>query len=560
MTALPNDRPPLDAMGRTIVYRLRKMTDLITVKDHIVWHANAATLERIRFLFDQEEPRWTLKSLPDYSNKNPFLYFQEIPPSIRYKFLLDNTKYIIDNFVRSPVCIGSKATFAMDDYVWAWFVRPEADPTAQDSGPAAFTADDWDKVNDGYRVDRGVVLGEYALLKTNDQYLTRQELKLRTLRPSGMLVDDVWDGSCLFHAATCKGKNPNAWITALRHETNASVVFGGEGGNPLAIYLYNYSNFERMYYSLSFNYKMWGSLKHKVLTWRDFMHARIEAQDRCGSMLPQAARVRLRDDLNGRSLGEIGVTVFPDRSMGKEFGLAEVRKRIFDFFDIAPEFNMLVGVRPGAADLGFVRDLGGREAFLGAVGYVQSKRFAGWQLPPSQINSGNKTDGVPASPQGREQVEAAMKQVTQRYGFFNSRIPSVSYLRIVPHNLVYTLLSHRRYAARNFLSDSVWARRGQSDRDYSSVYRGIVGDYPNAFFEIPQERVQEFFTRLAKVSSDAEWLALRREFLVGKNSDNFWKSTDFYHSWMAQNEPVEGGILDLREYDNWEIPPESSGK
>jgi Fatty acid cis/trans isomerase (CTI) len=152
-----------------------------------------------------------------------------------------------------------------------------------------------------------------------------------------------------------------------------------------------------------------------------------------------------------------------------------------------------------------------------------------------------------------------MKQVTQRQGFFNSRIASISYLRIVPQNWVYSLVPHRRYAARNFLSDYVWARRGQSGRDYASIYRGIVGDYPNAFFEIPLAKAHEFFQRLAAVSTDSDWLALRQEFLVAKNGENFWSTVDFYHRWMAANDPVGAGIFDLRDYDTWEIPPESSG-
>jgi hypothetical protein len=142
-----------------------------------------------------------------------------------------------------------------------------------------------------------------------------------------------------------------------------------------------------MYYSLSFNYRRWEALQHKALTWRDFMHARIEAQDRIGSLLPVVARSRVRRDLSAEPLGSVGVTVFPDRSVGREEGLAELRKRIANFVDPNSELDQLRGIRPGDPALASTDSLDGRGAFLSAVAHVQAKRFAESRQGPSQINS-----------------------------------------------------------------------------------------------------------------------------------------------------------------------------
>ncbi len=538
VTNAPNDPPFESQPNIQFYYRLDKITDLVALKDHIVWEADDQKLARLRHLFENEAPAWKVDKLPGYESKNPFIYFQQIPPSIRYKYLLDNSKNVLENLVRSPVCNGSKATSAMDDYVWAWFIKPEADPTAQDTGAAAFSPAQWDLVNDGYRVDASYLKGVNALVKTNDKYLTELEKRQRLVRPEGLRVDDVWNGECLFDASTQRDdRNPNAWISALRHETNASVLYGGEGGQPISVYLFNFTNLERAYYSLSFNYREWGSLQHKLLTFRDFMHVRIEAEDRFLSLFPPDTRTMIRDDWSSGAVGQTGMVLFADRSMGNTDGIT--------------------GIRPGDPTLK-ATGKSAREAFLGALDQIVARRFAAWPTGPMAMNAKTKPTKFAAKDTTREDVETVMSLVTQRSGFYNSRVPSVSYIRIVPQGWIYTMVAHRRYAAHNFVTDTLWARKGQGAYDYTSIYPGIVGDYPNIFFDVPLNRAREFFWGMAKVKDNGEWLTLRNRFMVHKNEDAFWFTVDWFHAWMAKNMPIIGGIMDVREYDNWEIPPESA--
>ncbi|MFZ2961474.1 MAG: fatty acid cis/trans isomerase [Candidatus Ozemobacteraceae bacterium] len=535
VTNAPNDCPTGDATGTAFFYRFDKITDLITTKDHIVWEVKEKTFDRINHLFDKEAPIWNVKALPGYDSQNPFIYFQQIPPSIRYKFLLDNLRYIFENLVRSPVCNGSKATSAMDDYVWAWGIRPEADPTAQDSGPAAFGPAQWALVNDGYLVNTSYVSGVDRLVKHNSQYLDEVEKRQRILRPDGLRVDDIWDGSCLYDPQTqSEEKDLNAWISALRHETNGSVVCGGEAGYPIAVYLFNFTNLERAYYSLSFNYHEWGTLQHKLLTWRDFMHVRLEAADRFISLFDPIMRVALRNDWSSGMAGQMGVRLYKDHSLGTGDD-----------------------PRPGDSSLNVDDKVAPRQAFLSVLDQIVERRFSNWALPTSEINEPTKPKSFPNQVNSQSDVESCMQMVTQRMGFYNSRLPSVAYIRIQPAGWVYTLVVHRRYASHNFATDTIWARKGQGVNDYCSIYRGIVGDYPNLFFDIPIDQVKGFFGGLLKVKNDAELLALRKKFMVPKNLDTFWSAVDWYNAWQAVNNPIYGGIFDIREYDNWEIPPES---
>jgi hypothetical protein len=70
----------------------------------------------------------------------------------------------------------------------------------------------------------------------------------KKLTPEGLTVDAIWNGD---------GKNPNAWLTVLRHETNVSVMKGRQGGIPRSQWLVSYSGLERLYYDTVASFKYW---------------------------------------------------------------------------------------------------------------------------------------------------------------------------------------------------------------------------------------------------------------------------------------------------------------
>ena len=62
---------------------------------------------------------------------NPFLVYQQIPPTARYRFLLDNSEYLLRTFIRGPVCKGQVALNVIHDHFWVMFLDPAADLTTQ---------------------------------------------------------------------------------------------------------------------------------------------------------------------------------------------------------------------------------------------------------------------------------------------------------------------------------------------------------------------------------------------------------------------------------------------
>ena len=120
---------PYDSPGNApFYYRLRHYPASIVAKSHMVYEFSDARLARYRELFI--DPDYTVTSLPSYEASvasNPFKSFREIPVKSRYRFLLDDAHFIIEGFIKGPVCRGQIALNVIEDRFWVVFAEPDAD-------------------------------------------------------------------------------------------------------------------------------------------------------------------------------------------------------------------------------------------------------------------------------------------------------------------------------------------------------------------------------------------------------------------------------------------------
>ncbi len=124
-TVRPYDNPGVDR----VYYRFQKIHSTIVFKTHMVVEFDDRTLARYHELFiDSEwlEPPHRM-AFDDASGANPFLVFAQIPPRVRYQFLLDHSEYMIRTFIRGPVCKGQIALNVIHDHFsWRTFSTPNA--------------------------------------------------------------------------------------------------------------------------------------------------------------------------------------------------------------------------------------------------------------------------------------------------------------------------------------------------------------------------------------------------------------------------------------------------
>ncbi|MFT7625745.1 MAG: hypothetical protein ACI9WU_004936, partial [Myxococcota bacterium] len=289
---------PFDVPKKTdIFYRFEKLTEVLVAKSHVVWNLAPETMTRWDELFHQAE--WTMDNsrIFDPSSDNPFAYFAAIPAKIRSRFMMENSKQLVDAMVRGSVCTGAGATFAIRDRFWVWFMDVESDVTTQEAIGGTFTG--------------GPFLGESSWFHLNPEsssvfrerdYLGAHQKWLQRYRPDGLSISDIWDGD--------GGTNPNAWLTILRHDKSATVHHGAIGGQPETMWILTYANFERLYYNLVVQFKVWSHAAHKLDTWTLMAYVRSEGEDIAAALLEPAMRDELRVH-ETRGWGTINSFLFP---------------------------------------------------------------------------------------------------------------------------------------------------------------------------------------------------------------------------------------------------------
>ncbi len=553
-TPQANDDPGIPR----VYYRLRKIVELITQKDHVVWQVDDATLNYLQRHFLQNT--WQVPdaeiTLPGYADKNPFSVYHQIPATLRHWFMIENGKMFIESMVRASVCVGRSATYAISDHFWVFFLRPEVDVS---SGARFFRM--------GPRAAGSLDLKPAGLMflqqtrhrfLNNKQYLEEYESALRReleteqkagLRPeAGLGLDDLWDGG---------GSNPNAWLTVLRHDASATVHFGQTGGYPQTIMVLNYANFERMYYNLVVNFKYWGNPKHKLGTWQSMSHERLEGEDLFISLLPAAARPAIRDLY-------VGHLELPVASITGFLGTHLIGKKISSHTELYP---LLSAGRPSLVQLP-----GTERADVELARLIRDHMAPAVRGPADDLNSRPQDgeniyvsepvaalDVPPLSSIAEFEYYVRRIIVDRGKGRYTPYLNGITLIRVGDgrQSQLYSLISNRGY----FSHALVFAEEQERDpaRDTLSVFRGVIGDYPELFLDVPLRRAHEFLNRvqaLAPQTYEDQLRSIRADFGIRRNSANFWPFVDWLHDRHVHTGDgyITAGILDLSRYDLYDTP------
>ncbi|MDG2208179.1 MAG: fatty acid cis/trans isomerase [Pirellulales bacterium] len=490
ITARPFDTPHLPGVDR-FYYRFQKITSSYVQKSFFVWSLDDAKLARLDELFYKTSWPEGGNLDPGYKSHNPFEVFAAIPAKSRSLFLLEDSKLIASGMIRGPVCVGNLATYAIKDYFWVFFVDPDVDPSVQDPELGLKNWDDFMSF---------AVWG-------NASYEKAYASTLAKYKPDGYTIDDIWDGD---------KKNLNAWLTILRNETNATVLHGRKGGIPPTFWLIDYSGYERLYYSLVADYRYWGGEQSKIATWEFMGYLRQEFEDNFLRLLPRQDRAEYRNRWTRGIGGELLFTMpFPGEEAGTAMPLAS------------------------------------RDPVSQVLTLIQGHLTDQVSGPVDPLNSdllGEVTLGDPVKTV--VDWERAVSMLTMRTDeSFTSFLPSVTYLRIELEDRweVYTLIANRSYAFNDVIFDENGAR--QPKLDTLSVYRGLVGDFPNLLVTLSAAEAGECLVRLRGVESAESWRTWKEEYGTLRNSRRFWPLFDWFTKWNFANQSPEAGHFDLRYYN-----------
>lgn len=481
-------------------YRLWHDPESVVAKSHLPWALNPTRMAWLDSLFFDAD--FDVDQLPGYSARvasNPFVVFGQLPVNARYRFMLENARYTIMGFMKGPVCRGQVALNVIRDHFWVLFVDPENQTVSDIDGFLMEQAHTLDFP--AGRSDYASLIGIWSrYAKNNRQYLEAKMNTMSESRPNDqrLSLDYLWDGD---------GNNPNAALTVFRHFDSASVVHGLVGEEPRTAWLINYPLLERIHYLLVAEFDVFGSLGHQLATrlFMDFL--RQEGETAYVTLLPRDVRQGVHDSWYRQADDAMREHMQASMSMMNQVeGLA------------------LDGSDPEAAL---------RESLVTHLAPVLNDRLS---LDHSSVPPAHR---------------AALQRLAALNGRQLSEFPEVALLSVRGADDTLHLYSVLRHVAHANIT-SVFAEQKTllPDEDSADVLRGVVGDYPSAFWNVDEAQLDSFVDEASAIDSPADYTVFMQTHGVRRSHESFWAHADQVHDRFAEAEPIDAGLLDFNRLEN----------
>ncbi len=513
-------RRPYGETAGNIYYRIVRQQGSVVAKQHMVYELSAQRMNRFKELFYDVD--YEVNELPSHAPavaSNPVKTFAEIPVKSRYKFLLDNSRFFIEGFIKGPVCRGQVALNVIEDQFWVAFFDPEA--------PIASNDDAFLKANQDMLASPAELEDTFNVLSVNFHYkgLFRDyvhEREKEVLNFEVLNLADamkyLWDGNSKSDSGTV---NKNAALTVFRHLDSASVNFGLLGDYPETMWVLDYAVLERIHYLLVAGFDVYGNGGHQLNTRLYMDILRTEGEDYFLAFLPVKTRFELRDSWYQ------GIR----RSNKDDQGDARWLKK-----------ELVNGYQTDDAQLELYRSI---VSYLGPV--------AG---DGDFINRCENNDCEQAENKNVLRVDKAMKIAAKMDGVIVQFLPDLTFLRVKmganqERDLAYTMVYNKAYKSVSNLLQSEDISHGRDYQfDSQTIVPWLEGSYPNFFYIVELEDIEKFVDQYNSISTVDEYEVFVARFGVRRSSDDFWLHADWFNQQYLREQPVSAGIFDLNRYQN----------
>lgn len=505
-------RPYDDPGVEQVYYRFRKISSTIVYKTHMVFTLDDAQLQRFNELFI--EPEWLQPphrmSYDPKLSASPFLTFEQIPPRARYQFLLDNAYYIIMTFIHGPVCKGQIALNVIDDHFWIMFVDPDHDLSVAYPGFLKMSSD---KLR--MPIEKGSDLRAFSALTDDHRkaavefYRARQDL-YAALNFAGLGYDSIWQGNRSADAPL---------LTIYRHFESASVHKGALGNLPKTMWVIDYPLLERIYYALVAGFDVYGTAGHQLVTRLYMDELRIEAESNFLNFLPPGSRQEIMQSwYQGVKPKNIGY--YPSALPAKISYATDDPKR--EFVEYVVDRHLLPAT-------GITFD------------------------PVNYLRAGADVPRLPEKYETTDDYLRAFRAISRPgapfFAIANDSNANLAFVRIrreQGRDVAFSIVLNRWH-------DNVAFMRDEEDRldpakDSADFIPGLIGCYPNYFFDVQEEDLPDFIALLSHFDNSPEELARLARYGVNRADERLWATYDWFQQRFNEDEPVQGGLLDLNRY------------
>ena len=510
---IPSLRPFDDPKVKNFYYRFRKIHSTIVHKTHMVFKLDDSVLQRFQELFIA--PKWDEEphgvSYDVEVATNPFIAFRQIPPRSRYQFLLDNSHYIIMNFIRGPVCRGQMALNVIHDHFWVMFKDPSADMSVQ---YPEFLNSQVDNLSLPISTVNNKLIDSFSdeyRAKYERYYMAKKEISDRKY-PHGFGLDSIWSGDKAEDAPM---------LTIYRHFNSASVHKGALGAQPRTMWIIDYTQFERIYYTLVAGYDVFGNISHQLNIRRYMDFLRIEGELNFLDYMPKGKREPM---LKSWYIGDSNI------DNAKYLELDDIPSQV-QYKTEYPKYEFTEMV-------------------------VNKRLLKSTEIKFDSINYRKPTDPIPTMPkqfQCIKDFQEAVRSITLPGTGFISTMTNKGanniFLRIDIDDgtyIVKNLIINRWHNNVNslFNGDEVLDPK----KDTMDILDASIGSYPNAFVIVKQKDLKEFLYLMKNMTGTDKEYSKLQTFFISRSDPKFWEVFDWFQEYYYKKSPIDAGLYDLNRY------------
>jgi len=507
-------RPYDDPKAERVYYRFRKIHGTLTHKTHMTVMLDEKRLQTYRDLFiDCTWPQTPM--VLDYDplkSANPLIRFEQIPAASRYKFLLEHSQYIVDTFIRGPVCKGQLALNSIEDHFCVMFMDP-----AHDLGVKYPDFYPSQQENLSIPNEVGSTMKIYKIFSDEykERYANYYKAKLALYDfgyPKGLPLDAIWKGE--------KGEDAPL-LTVYRHFDSASVHRGVRGELPKTAWVMDYAQFERTYYALVAGFDVFGNISHQTNIRRFMDFIRLDGELNFIHFLPKDRRY---ETIKSWYLG--------DSEFEKPF------RALKDTVNTSVVYTQNEAKRELIEKVVEHHILPSTNIHFDPLNYF----YLDEEFPPLPSMIRSKQDAL----QG---FRALMKPGMKFVQMLNKLPVDVILIRIIDKengDHFVSMIVNRWHDSIN----TMFKESSQFDptKDTIDFFEGNIASYPNYFFVVDKGELGDFFDLIQNYEDNALYNAKVLKYGINRSDKRFWETYDWFQEYFNNDEPMDAALYDLNRY------------
>ena len=515
---IPSLRPFDNPKVKKFYYRFEKIHSTVVYKTHMVVVFDDKKLARFKELFIA--PKWVEKPhYIDYEIKmsaNPFMAFYQIPAKSRYQFLLDNAHYTVMTFIRGPVCRGQMALNVIHDHFWIMFMDPESDLSL--SNPK-FIKEQFENLRMPIETSAQGIFQTFSdeYKERYATYFTAKQKLYDTTYPEGLGIDSIWKGEVA---------QDSPLLTVYRHFDSASVHKGVLGKEPRTMWVIDYPQFERIYYSLVAGYDVFGNISHQTNIRRYMDFLRMEGELNFISYMPYGTRLKI---FQSWYINDDDVEDIEDEKGARGYGLMK---------------------RPSGVAY---KTLNYKNEFIEKVVNDHILKSTDIKFDDMNYNRvGEKPPEMPKEFRTFKDIKNGARSLTAPGSGFITYITDNGVNNIIVRIIkkdgsshVTTLVINRWHDNVNSLFNS---EQVNPEKDTIDILSGSIGSYPNMFGVVDEDDLPDFFDMLKNFDDSDEYRLKTAKYFIGRDDEKFWEHFDWFQKNFEESDPLNAGLYDLNRY------------